>query len=326
MKNNKLLNINIIAIIFIFIVFNNPLKAFEYKNLNYLEFLYGSGTIPEYNNKYSNASYMLDLTTFNDFIFDNFSITSTIYFSGYTESYSRTYNHVVPEGNNLEFSELALNTFLTKNNILTIGLISFKHGSLSEYSKIGLEQSDSLYTLYYITLPGIFYTYHGSNNWKIQVGYTKRSKYNISKQNEYEHTVPGSDMSFLFLSKNYLNNNLKFKFNSSISNIVYNKLNGTTSASLGYLYLAGLGISYDNPDYSIYGILAGSKTDFDGTNLTSDGQPLIIPPGFNNPLCNGASFTDEGSRYGYSIFLGIKKNILRSKIKKRYLLWHGIFS
>ena len=314
---NKYIKI-LFSITLIFNILVLDCKAFEYKNINYLDVVYGTGTSSINNNEYVNPRYITDLTTFNDFIFDNFSITSTIYFSGYTESYSRTYNHPVPAGNSLEFSELALNLFLTKNDILTTGLISFKHGSLSEYSKIGLEQSDALYTLYYLTLPGVFYTHHYGkfNAGKFQIGYARRTKYNISSRNKYEHTAPGSNIFFLFASKNFLNNKLKIKFNASISDIYYDNLNRTDYASLGNLYLNGLGLSYDEVNYSVYGIIASSITDFDGTNLTPDGQPLILPPGYVSPTSPGTSLTKEGYKYGYSIFLGVKKINYIPKLKK----------
>ena len=311
----------IIKIILVLSIVVQLAMAFEYKNTNYLEVVYGTITSSENNGEYIGSRHLIDITTFNDFIFDNFSITSTIYFSKYSESYSRTYNHIIQEGTQLEFSELALNTFITNDDILTIGLLSFKYGSMSEYSKIGLEQSDALYTMYYLTLPGVFYTHHFDNG-KIQLGYAERTKYELSPTNRYEHTVPGSNIAFLFASKNYLNNDLKFKFNTSISDIVYENISGDEDVSLGYLYMFGIGISYDTPDYSLYGIIAGSKTDFDGTKLTPNEQPLILPPGFTDPTSPGASFTNEGSRYGYSSFLGAKKINYLPIIKKD--IYYGI--
>jgi hypothetical protein len=307
----------LIKIFFIFslIIFLPSLKAFEYKNSNYLEFIYGNASISNSENNYANPHYLIDITTFNDITFDYFSITSTLYFSGSTDNYSRTYNHEVLEENHLEFSEFAFNGFITKNDILTIGLLSFKHGSLSEYSKIGLIQSDALYTMYYLTMPGIFYTHHITNG-KIQIGYSQRTKYEISPTNRYEHTAPGSDIAFLFGSKNYLNNNLKFKFNASVSDITYTNLDETDDVSLGNLYMVGLGVSYDTINYSVYGILASSVTDFDGTKLTLDGNELILPPGYTDPDSPGTALTDEGYRYGYSIFLGAKKIHYIPSIKK----------
>jgi hypothetical protein len=186
---------------------------------------------------------------------------------------------------------------------LTVGIISFRNGAYSENTKLGIQRSDALSTMYSLNMFGVFYTHHFNifENTKIQLGYVGRQDNIFStKEDRYEHTRDGTDMMFIFASSTY--NKHSFKFNASRSNVYYDNKEEITM-DFGKHYMAGLGYQYDDRDESgnlLYGILAMSISDFDGTPLSPTGKPLYVP--------ERASFSKEGHRRGYSALIGVKKD------------------
>ena len=297
-------------IFLVFIIMANLifLLANDYKNTNYFEFETGSTKGNKFCYKTNSkqdlegSGYNIHLTTYNDYYTDNFYMTSAIEFVAITDGYSRTYNTPVTEKHFVEVSEATINYKLTENDIATIGILSFKKGAFSEYTKSGLKQSEGLMTLYYLNMPGIFYTKYISD-YKIQVGYAAHTKLKLVPTNRYEHSQEGSDILFLFVSKTY--NKHTVKFNASHAKIIYDTVEGLSSvehAELGTLDNIGVGYVYDNREYSgnlLYSIFALSQTKFDGTRLTS-GYEISAP---------GVKISKEDDRLGYSLLLGAKKDI-----------------
>lgn len=292
--------------ILVLCLFISVVQAKEFQNINYFEGTVGSIVNNTNGTRTMDTGYNFDFTTFNDLSFDKFSITSTIYFSKYSKTYSTSCSEEIKAGYFIELEELILSYYLDKSNVLSGGLASFKKGSLSNYSKIALDQSEVLYTLYYLTEPGIFYT-HYIENGKIRIGYLKKLSDKIIAENRYDQTSVGTNTKFLVISKSFLNNNLKIIFNGSITNLKYLNLATKKSSDFGKLYLSGIGVSYDQQNYSLYGILGISSSKLDGRSLTPGHITLVTPD---------LSFTNEKQKNGWSSLIGIKKINYIPKIKK----------
>ena len=287
----------------------------NYKNTNYFEFTNGVAINNTFNyqtnsnQKQEDTGYNLYLTSYNDYYYNNFYMTSALSFTANTEKYSRAYNKTVHSQHFIEVSEATVNYKFTENNILTVGVLSFKKGAFSEYTKAGLRQSEGLMTLYYLNMPGIFYTSY-ILDYKIQVGYAAHTNFNFVSKNRYEHSQDGSNISFLFASKIY--EKQTFKFNASHAKIIYDTVSGLSdkeTAKLGTLDNIGFGYVYDEREFTgniFYGIGALSQTDFDGTRLTN-GHEITAP---------GIKLSNEESRLGYSLLLGAKKDIDSSILNK----------
>jgi len=308
-------------IILLVMLFATFVSANEFKHIDYLEIIFGKtkGTVCDPKNQVSRklegGGYNLHLTTYNDYIADSYYITSAITFTALTERYSRSYNKKTEAQHFIEVSELSFNYKLTDSDIATIGILSFKKGAFSEFTKSGLRQSEALMTLYYINMPGLFYTKY-INDYKIQVGYASHTKVELVELDRYEHSREGSDITFLFATKTIDKHTIKF--NSSYANIIYDDISKKNLEKLGTLINVGLGYVYDDRSDTgnlAYTILAYSQTDFDGTNLA--GGHTIEAPGVN--------LSNEGKRSGYSALIGLKKEFDPSWSKKEFFVGTEIF-
>jgi len=302
-----------ILIIFTILFGSMFLHGASFKNSNSMEIDYADGTIKvKAHEKKGNATYMR-LNTYNDISFEYFSITSTLNFTYLDERYSRAYNKIYPVESYFELSELAINGYVTKDDVITAGILTFKEGAFSEMQKIKASQSDALMTLIYINMTGIFYTHHYDEN-KIQIGYAKRfGNDKILSKNRYEHSVDESDIMFMFTNNVYGKHT--FKTNIMHSHILYESLSDKKNRPLGDLGLIGLGYSYNDlseSGYIGYGIIALSATHFDGSLLSPTGKKFEYP--------NVANFSDEGQRIGYSSLIGIKKEYDNILFKKDFYL------
>lgn len=280
----------------------------EYKNTNYIEVVSGTAKGTTFNSKKNEnvalegSGYNIHLTTYNDYYWDRFFVTSALSFSAFTKKYSRTYNKPAPDQHFVEISEASVNYKFTDNDIGTIGILSFKKGAFSEYTKSGLRQAEGLMTLYYLNMPGIFYTKY-INDYKIQIGYAAHTSCDLIAKNRYEHSQEGSDIAFLFASKTY--NKQTIKVNISHAKIMYNTVQSFAKKDieeLGILDNIGIGYVYDDRDQTgnlFYTIAAVSQTKFDGTALTNN-TPIEAP---------GVKLSKEDARIGYSLLLGVKKDI-----------------
>jgi len=292
----------ILMIIFMILSIFNNLIALDFKNYNAMEFVTGTSKGKIQGRNYNKQGYFIYINSFNDVYFNQyFFITSTLNYTKHTELYSRAYNKIIQNESYVELSELVINLKLTKDDILSTGIISFKNGVFSEHSRIGLKQSDALMTLYYLNMNGIFYTHYINRDNKIQIGYGKRiDKLYALPEDRYEHSREGSSVMYLFTSHKF--NKHTIKLNVSTSNIMYKKVYSNNVEKLGRLNIAGLGYQYDDRDdtgnlfYSIFGV---SQTKFDSRKISPTGTALSGP---------GFKFSEEKSKIGYSILLGMKKD------------------
>ncbi len=275
--------------------------AFESYHSILIEALYGvkSADYTEPNNEVheDESKYFTSVNSYNDFIFDGFSITSTLNFTTRSSGYSRIYHEVIGESYFFEVSELAFNYSLTDEDIVSLGVFSLKNGQFSEHTKIGMEQTDSLMTLYYLNLAGAFYTRHFENS-KVQFGYAAKTNLGLLSNDRYDTSTAGSDITFLFTTTKI--NKHKLVFNISTSQL-YHETNNQESKKLGDLAISGIGYEYNdlgetgNLLYSIFGL---SKTHIDSLPFSPTGKPYVN---------DSVSLTAEPERFGYSLLLGAKR-------------------
>ncbi len=306
---------NYIFLIFlIFAIFaSNVSASYNFRNYNTVEAIAGKGTIELNSHHKSSYAEGMIFNSYNDFRINKVAVKCTLNYTNHPANYSITYNEIIPAKTFFELSELYLDYHITSHNVLSIGVFSFKYGAFSEYTRIGIAKSDALTTLYYINIPGVFYTYN--NNFKLQIGYGKReSKYYKLPENRYERSSDGSDILFLFLTTNNL------KFNFSLSKIYYDSLQPhkfNQSKKLGTLKLAGIGYHCnDEFDDLYYSILGVSETKFNGSEISPTGKALH-GKNFN--------FSDEKRKYGYSFLFGVKKHLLTQFFNKDIFVGYEYF-
>jgi len=289
----------------IMLILSIQLFAMSFKNYEMVEIVTGSESSIVENNKETKYGTSFLINSYNDIIFNkHFTLNSTLNFTKFPTIYSRTYNSIVLKKQFFELSELVLNYHITSNNILSAGLFSFKYGAFSEFTRIGVAQTDSLSTLYYLNLTGLFYTNY-YNGFKTQIGYGLRNKKFKLPEDRYDSAKTGSDIIFLFLSKKI--NKSSFKLNFGSSKITTEKMtlpfqqNTHKLVNIGRLNIGGLGYEYDDREDTgnlYYGILGISETHFNGVKASPINQPLKLP---------GVFLSNEGKKTGYSLLLGYKK-------------------
>lgn len=292
----------LIFFIFSCILFEyNTLADVLYKHSIFLDAAYGAQYVNHNKTKEQIDSHYLSINAYNDFIWDTFSITSTINYTNNGKYFSNTYNKNMESERYFELSEFALNYAITPKDIISFGAFSFKNGVFSENTLVGIKQSDSLTTLYHLNLGGVFYTRHLENT-KVQFGYAVKTEFGIIPNDRYDSSQAGTDILFLFST--YKKDKQKIIFNISNSELYHKNEKTNENIKFGDLTVSGIGYQYDDREESgvlLYSILGGSKTNIDSTNF--DILPLTGDTSIRNDHSN-----KEGVKYGYSFLTGIKKD------------------
>jgi len=312
----------ILSILFMIFITSINLFAIDtnnkyYKNTNIVEINYGAANDSLEGLHDQNNKHLIYINSYNDILFNKyFSITSTINYTNISSKYSYTYDKKYKSEEYFEISELVANIYLTTDDIISAGIFSFKEGAFSEHSRIGAKQSDALMTMYYLVMPGVFYTHHFNSDHKIQIGYAVRNNNLQVEEDRYEHSSDGSDIAFLFTSSTIGKHTIKL--NTSYSNVYYGKVgldskqDKDDSHKIIKMTMVGIGYEYDDREYTgnlLYSILAYSHTDTDSRKISPTGNTLN-----NNMLGVNKSFnfSEEKNKNGYSILLGAKKDFDRN--------------